>query len=85
VGDEGAGLGAWLDVQMAAQHGPFTLDRWMTANRLVKAQLLYHVAPGFKFSILPAEYIAVLSVALRTNSESTQQDLQQNVIFYTIT
>ena len=28
AGDESAGLAAWRDVQVAAQHGPVTLDRW---------------------------------------------------------
>jgi hypothetical protein len=29
AGDESAGLGAWRDVQVAARHGPVTLDRWV--------------------------------------------------------
>jgi len=57
----------------------------LKANVDVKARWLDYVAPGFKFCILAVECIALMSVDLGTNSESTLQDLKQTVMSYTIT
>ena len=88
AGVEGAGLTRAHGVMYMEQLGTVLL-LWtggrLKANVDVKARWLDYVAPGFKFCILAVECIALMSVDLGTNSESTLQDLKQTVMSYTIT